>query len=127
VPNRRVKTLVHVLAHAFVRADHVGDPQLDGAAEELVIEAVAYSVCVSSGIDPGEFSISYLAGCSEQTPIATIERTGALIDRLSRRIEDAVHTVTITDVGAAPGASATVGHGSGHRWSHAAAMEAASD
>jgi hypothetical protein len=54
-------------------------------------------VCASSGIDPGEFSISYLAGWSERTPIATIERTAALIDRLSRRIEDAVATVTLAD------------------------------
>jgi antirestriction protein ArdC len=102
-------------------------PSFERAAEELVIETVAYSVCASSGIDPGEFSISYLAGWSEQTPIATIKRTAALIDRLSRRIEDAVHSVTITDAGAAAGASATVGHGSGHRLSDAAAMEPVSD
>jgi hypothetical protein len=46
-------------------------------------------------MDPGEFSISYLAGWSERTPIATIERTAALIDRLSRRIEDAVAPVSL--------------------------------
>src|SRR4051794_14063782 len=97
-PNRRVKTLVHELAHALVRADHQdGDPELDAAAEELVAETVAYSVCASSGIEPGEFSISYLAGWSEQTPIAIIERIAALIDRLSRRIEDAVDTVALAD------------------------------
>ena len=97
-PNRRVKTLVHELAHALVRADRQDeDPELDAAAEELVAETVAYSVCASSGIEPGEFSISYLAGWSEQTPITTIERTAALIDRLSRRIEDAVATVTLVE------------------------------
>ena len=97
-PNRRVKTLVHELAHALVRADHQDDdPQLDAAAEELVAETVAYSVCASSGIDPGEFSISYLAGWSERTPNATIQRTAELIDRLSHRIEDAVATVTVAD------------------------------
>jgi antirestriction protein ArdC len=90
-PNRQVKTLVHELAHALVRADpQSDDPELDRAAEELVAETVAYSVCASSGLDPGEFSIAYLASWSDQTPIATIERTAALIDRLSRRIEDAV-------------------------------------
>ncbi len=92
--NRQVKTLVHELAHALVRADRQDDdPELDAAAEELVAETTAYSVCSSSGIDPGEFSISYLAGWSERTPIATIERTAALIDRLSRRIENAVANV----------------------------------
>ena len=94
--NRQVKTFVHELAHALVRADRQDeDPDLDAAAEELVAETTAYSVCASSGIAPGEFSISYLAGWSERTPIATIERTAALIDRLSRRIEDAVANVTL--------------------------------
>jgi len=92
--NRQVKTLVHELAHALVRADRQDDdPELDAASEELVAESVAYSVCASSGIGPGEFSITYLAGWSERTPIATLERTAALIDRLSRRIEDAVANV----------------------------------
>ena len=87
---------MHELAHALVRADRQDDdPELDHAAEELVAETTAYSVCASSRIDPGEFSISYLAGWSERTPIATIERTAALIDRLSRRIEDAVATVAL--------------------------------
>jgi antirestriction protein ArdC len=97
-PNRRVKTLVHELAHALVRADRQDeDPELDAAAEELVAETTAYSVCASSGIDPGEFSITYLAGWSEQTPITTIEGTAALIDRLSRRIENAVANVDQAD------------------------------
>jgi hypothetical protein len=107
-PNRRVKTLVHELAHALVRADHHDDdPELDHAAEELIAETVAYSVCASSGIDPGEFSISYLAGWSEHTPIATIERTAALIDRLSRRIEDAVAAVALEPAGAEFAAAAS--------------------
>jgi hypothetical protein len=81
-----------------VRADRQDDdPNLAAAAEELVAETTAYSVCSSSGIDPGEASITYLAGWSERTPIATIERTAALIDRLSRRIEDAVAAVSVGD------------------------------
>lgn len=85
---------MHELRHALVHADHQDrDPELDAAAEELGAETVAYSVCSSKGIDPGEFSISYLAGWSERTLIATIERTAALIDRLARRIKDAVANV----------------------------------
>jgi hypothetical protein len=46
-----------------VRGDrHDDDPELDAPAEELVAETTAYSVCGSSGIDRGEFSIAYLAG-----------------------------------------------------------------
>lgn len=94
--NRQVKTLVHELAHALVRADHQDhDPELDEAAEELVAETTAYSVCASSGIDPGQYSISYLASWSERTPIVTIERTAALIDRLSRRIENVIADITL--------------------------------
>jgi hypothetical protein len=80
------------------------DPELDAAAEELVAETTAYSVCASSGIAPGEFPITYLAGWSERTPIATIEGTAELIDRLSRRIEDAVANVNLaeSDNAAAP-------------------------
>jgi antirestriction protein ArdC len=90
-PNRQVKTLVHELAHALVRADRrPEDPELDHAAEELVAETTAYSVCASSGIDPGAYSITYLAGRSETAPTGTLEATAALIDRLSRRIEDAI-------------------------------------
>ena len=82
---------MHELAHALVRADRQDDdPELDERPRSSSPRRVAYSVCASSGIDPGEFSITYLAGWSEHTPIATIERTAALIDRLSRRIEDAV-------------------------------------
>ena len=108
-PNRRVKTLVHELAHALVRADRQEeDPELDAAAEEMVAETVAYSVCASSGIQPGEFSISYLAGWSEQTPITTIERTAALIDRLSRRIEDTVVGINPGESDAAQSAALTL-------------------
>jgi trk system potassium uptake protein TrkH len=49
-----------------VRADRQDDdPALDAAAEELVAETTAYSVCASAAIDPGEFSITYLASWSE--------------------------------------------------------------
>ncbi len=93
-PNRQVKTLIHELAHALVRADRAeADPELDTATEELVAETIAYCVCASSGIDAGAYSISYLASWSEHTPASTIERTASLIDRLCRRIEDAVPSV----------------------------------
>jgi hypothetical protein len=61
-----------------VRADRHDD------GPDLVAATVTDSVCASSGIAPGELSISYLAGWSRHTPIATIQRTAALIDRLWR-------------------------------------------
>jgi antirestriction protein ArdC len=96
--NRQVKTLSHELAHALVRADrHDDDPELDKPAEEIVAETVAYSFCSSAGIDPGDFSITYLASWAETAPAATIERTAGLVDRLCRRIEDAVAEVDPAD------------------------------
>lgn len=79
-----------------MRADRQpDDPELDTAAEELVAETTAWSVCASSGIDPGQYSIAYLASWSETAPTGTLEATAALIDRLSRRIEDAIADVEL--------------------------------
>ncbi|MCW2953211.1 MAG: hypothetical protein JWQ48_2381 [Conexibacter sp.] len=90
-PNGRVGTLVHELAHALVRADRRDDdPSLSYAEEELVVESVAYTVCGSAGLDTAGNSIPYLAAWSESASLATIAATAALIDRLARRIEDAV-------------------------------------
>lgn len=92
--NAQVKTLVHELGHALVRAEpdeDAGEP-LTYAEEELVVESVAYTVCGSLGLDTSGYSIPYLASWSQNTELATIERAAGLIDRLARRIEDAVDT-----------------------------------
>ena len=57
--------------------------------------------------DQAVVSCPYLAGWSEQTPIATLERTAALIDRLSRRIEDTVTTIALADTSDTADAPAT--------------------
>jgi len=101
---------VHELAHALLRADrHPDDPALDVASEELVAETTAYSVCASAGIDPGAFSITYLASWGEHTPTATIEHTAGLIDRLSRRIENTISDVELPETVTAAAAAVTGG------------------
>lgn len=88
--NAQVKTLCHELAHALLRAERAQeDPTLEHAAEELVVESVAYTVCGALGLDVSGYSVPYLASWSSTTNIEIIERTAALIDRLARRIEDA--------------------------------------
>lgn len=90
--NAQVKTLVHELGHALVRAEpdeDSGEP-LSYPEEELVVESVAYTVCGSLGLDTSGYSIPYLASWSQDTELSTIERAAGLIDRLARRIEDAV-------------------------------------
>ena len=43
----------------------------------------------------GALSAIGIAGWSERTPVATLEATAALIDRFSRRIEDAIADVEL--------------------------------
>jgi antirestriction protein ArdC len=91
--NGQVKTLVHELAHALLRAEpSAADPKLERASEELVVESVAYTVCGALGLDTSGYSIPYLASWARNGDIAVLERTATLIDRLARRIEDAALT-----------------------------------
>jgi hypothetical protein len=41
-------------------------------------------------MDTSDYSIPYLASWSQQAPLEIIERAAATVDRLARRIEDAV-------------------------------------
>jgi antirestriction protein ArdC len=89
--NHQVKTAVHELAHALVRLDrHDDDRSLSYAEEELVAETVAFSVAGALGIDTAMYSVAYLASWSQGADLATVQETAALIDRLARRIEEAV-------------------------------------
>jgi antirestriction protein ArdC len=90
-PNHQVKTAVHELAHALVRLDrHEHDRSLSYAEEELVAETVAFTVTGALGIDTGGYSVAYLASWSQGAALETVHETAAQIDRLARRIEDAV-------------------------------------
>jgi antirestriction protein ArdC len=89
--NAQVSVLVHELAHALVRIDRRDDdPKLDYAAEEVVVESVAYSVCASLGLDSAGAAVPYVAGWAERAEGDPIESYAELIDRLARRIEGVV-------------------------------------
>jgi hypothetical protein len=89
--NQQAAALAHELAHAIVRLDHHDDvQQLDCATEELVAESVAYTVCGFLGLDTAGNSIPYLAVWSEHTDADAFERIAALVDRLARRLEEAL-------------------------------------
>ena len=93
--NAQVKSLLHELAHALVRAEpDEADGELTYAEEELVVESVAFTVCGSLGFDTAGYSIPYLAAWAERAELETIDRAAQLIDRLARRIEDAVASNT---------------------------------
>lgn len=89
--NAQVSVLVHELAHALVRIDRRDDdPKLDYAAEEVVVESVAYSVCASLGLDSSGSAVPYVAGWAEGVEADPIETYAELIDRLARRLEEVV-------------------------------------
>ena len=89
--NAEIQTLVHELAHALIRVDHRDeDPRLSYRTEEVVVESVAYSVCAGLGLDTSGDSVPYLAGWGGEEATGQIEFYAALIDRLAKRIEDAI-------------------------------------
>ena len=91
--NHRVKTLIHELGHALLRAEvDVDDSPFAYSEEELVVESVAFTVCGSIGLDTSGYSIPYLASWSQATSLDTIEQAARTIDRLAKRIEDTVTT-----------------------------------
>lgn len=89
--NGKVKTRCHEIAHALIRREREdGDPELDRASEELVVESVAFTCVGTLGIKADGYSVPYLASWAEQSDLSVLEQTAALIGRLASRIEDAV-------------------------------------
>lgn len=90
--NAQVATVIHEIAHALVRTEReADDPRLGYGEEEVVVECVAFTVCGSVGLDTSGASVPYVAswGTGEE-----IERYATLVDRLARRLEDAVLALT---------------------------------
>jgi antirestriction protein ArdC len=89
--NQQVAAFCHELAHALVDLDRrPDDPSLSYAIEELVAESVALTVCGFLGLDTTGNSIPYMAVWSEGLPDDAFEQIAGLVDRLARRLEDAL-------------------------------------
>jgi antirestriction protein ArdC len=89
--NAQVDVACHELAHALVRHDrHEDDPQLDYAEEELVAESVAHLAVSFVGLDSSASAVPYLACWAESAAADTFERIAGLVDRLARRLEQAL-------------------------------------
>jgi len=91
--NHQVKTLVHELSHALLRqTTELDQIALTYSQEELVVESVAFSVVGGLGVDTTSYSIPYITSWSEdEQSLEIVETCAGLIDRLAKRIEDAVH------------------------------------
>lgn len=85
--NRRVKTLIHELAHA------VGVPTYKehGRADaEVIVETAAVIVCGAIGLDTSGESIPYIAGWGEANDVEAIRRYAETVDTIARTLESAV-------------------------------------
>ena len=108
--NAQVDVACHELAHALTREDHRDeDPDLDYAADELVAESVAKLAVGFLGLDTGGSAVPYLAGWAEQAQPDTFERVAELVDRLARRLEQALGADDAPDTAAGPAAADALG------------------
>jgi hypothetical protein len=84
--NAQVRVLVHELAHAL----GVGYKQFGRERAEVIVDTVTFIVCGSVGLDVGGESIPYVAGWGEDGALEAITEFAATIDRIARRLEDAL-------------------------------------
>jgi hypothetical protein len=88
--NRRVRTLVHEIAHAH----GLGYAEFGRERCEVLVDCVTYCVLGYVGLDVGGESIPYVAGWGEDGALDAIREYAATIDTVARRIEDALAPTT---------------------------------
>jgi hypothetical protein len=84
--NRRVRTLVHEIAHAH----GLGYAEFGRERCEVLVDCVTYCVLGFVGLDVGGESIPYVAGWGEDGALDAIRQYAETIDSVARRIEDAL-------------------------------------
>ena len=90
--NRRLRTLVHELAHAL----GIGYEQYGRRRAEVLVDCASYIVCGSVGLDVGGETIPYIAGWGEDGALDAIREYAETIDTIARRIEDALDPASTT-------------------------------
>ena len=90
--NRRLRTLVHELAHALgIGYEHYGRRRA-----EVLVDCASYIVCGSVGLDIGGETIPYIAGWGQDGALDAIREYAETIDTIARRIEDALDPASTT-------------------------------
>jgi len=84
--NARVRVLVHEIAHAL----GVGYGEYGRSRAEVLVDTVTFVVCGAVGLDTSASSVPYVAGWGEHGELDAIRGFAETIDRLARRIEDAL-------------------------------------
>jgi antirestriction protein ArdC len=93
--NAKVRVAVHELAHAMgVSSQRFGREQA-----EVIVECGAFVCCSGLGLATDAASIPYLAGWGEDGALEAVTEAAELIDRIAKRIEDAVGLHPDSDAG----------------------------
>ena len=92
--NRRLRTLVHELAHALgIGYEHYGRK-----CAEVLVDCASYIVCGSVGLDVGGETIPYIAGWGEDGALDAIREYAETIDTIARRLENALDPGSTTQI-----------------------------
>jgi hypothetical protein len=84
--NGQVRVLVHELAHAL----GVGYREYGRRKAEVIVDTVTFIVCAGGGLDVGGESIPYVAGWGEDGALEALTEFAAVIDTITRQLEDAI-------------------------------------
>lgn len=84
--NRRVRVLVHELAHAL----GASYKEYGRANAEVIVETAAVIVCGSIRLDTSGESIPYIAEWGEENKLDAIRKHAETVDIIARKIESAV-------------------------------------
>ena len=84
--NAQVRVLVHEIAHAL----GVGYNEYGRRRAEVLVDTVTFVVCGSVGLDTSGSSVPYVAGWGESGELDAIRGYAETIDKIARRIEDAL-------------------------------------
>jgi N-terminal domain of anti-restriction factor ArdC len=84
--NARVRVLIHEIAHAL----GVDYQQYSRAHAEVIVDTVSFVVGSSVHLDLGGETIPYVAGWGENGALEAVTEFAATIDRMARRIEQAL-------------------------------------
>jgi len=85
-PNAKVRVAIHELAHAL----GVSSRKFGQERAEVIVETAAFVVAAGMHLETGGESIPYVAGWGEDGALDAVTEAAELIDRIARRIEDAI-------------------------------------
>lgn len=84
--NAQLRTLIHECAHALgIDYQHYSRPQA-----EVIVDTVTFIVAAAAGLAVEGESVPYIAGWGESGALEAVSEFAETIDRLARRIEEAL-------------------------------------